>query len=66
MHAHLETLEKKGYIRRDPTKPRAIEIIDDDFNLVRREIINVPVIGQIIEKSVILMKYMNNDIAIIH
>ena len=46
-HAHLETLEKKGYIRRDPTKPRAIEIIDDDFNLVRREIINVPVIGQI-------------------
>ena len=47
VHAHLETLEKKGYIRRDPTKPRAIEIIDDDFNLVRREIINVPVIGQI-------------------
>lgn len=43
VHAHLETLEKKGYIRRDPTKPRAIEIIDDDFNLVRREIINVPV-----------------------
>lgn len=47
VYAHLETLEKKGYIRRDPTKPRAIEIIDDDFNLVRREIINVPVIGQI-------------------
>ena len=47
VHAHLETLEKKGYIRRDPTKPRAIEIIDDDFSLVRREIINVPVIGQI-------------------
>ena len=47
VHAHLETLEKKGYIRRDPTKPRAIEIMDDDFNLVRREIINVPVIGQI-------------------
>ena len=47
VHAHLETLEKKGYIRRDPTKQRAIEIIDDDFNLVRREIINVPVIGQI-------------------
>ena len=32
VHSHLETLEKNGYIRRDPTKPRAIEIIDDDFN----------------------------------
>lgn len=47
VHSHLETLEKNGYIRRDPTKPRAIEIIDDDFNLARREIINVPLIGQI-------------------
>lgn len=28
VHAHLETLEKNGYIRRDPTKPRAIEILD--------------------------------------
>ena len=27
VHAHLETLEKNGYIRRDPTKPRAIEIL---------------------------------------
>ena len=40
VHSHLETLEKNGYIRRDPTKPRAIEIIDDDFNLSRREIRN--------------------------
>lgn len=39
VHSHLETLEKNGYIRRDPTKPRAIEIIDDDFNLSRREIL---------------------------
>ena len=29
VHAHLETLERKGYIRRDPAKNRAIEIIDD-------------------------------------
>ena len=47
VHSHLETLEKNGYIRRDPTKPRAIEIIDDEFNLSRREIINVPILGQI-------------------
>ena len=47
VHSHLETLEKNGFIRRDPTKPRAIEIIDDDFNLVRREIVNVPLLGEI-------------------
>ena len=47
VHSHLETLEKNGFIRKDPTKPRAIEIIDDDFNLVRRELINVPIIGSV-------------------
>lgn len=47
VHAHLETLEKNGYIRRDPTKPRAIEIIDDSFNLGRREFVNVPIIGRV-------------------
>ncbi len=47
VHSHLETLEKNGYIRRDPTKPRAIEIIDDNFNLVRREVVNVPIVGKV-------------------
>lgn len=47
VHAHLETLEKNGYIRRDPTKPRAIEILDDNFNLVRREVVNVPIVGRV-------------------
>jgi repressor LexA len=47
VHSHLETLEKNGYIRRDPTKPRAIEIIDDNFNLTRREVVNVPIIGRV-------------------
>lgn len=47
VHSHLETLEKNGYIRRDPTKPRAIEIIDDNFNLTRREVVNVPLIGTV-------------------
>ncbi len=45
--AHLETLEKKGYIRRDPTKPRAIEIIDDNFNMLRRDMVSVPVVGRV-------------------
>ena len=47
VHSHLETLEKNGYIHRDPTKPRAIQIIDDNFNLTRREVVNVPLIGQV-------------------
>lgn len=47
VHSHLETLEKNGYIRRDPTKPRAIEIVDDEFNLTRREIVNIPVLGRV-------------------
>ena len=47
VHSHLETLEKNGYIRRDPTKPRAIEIVDDNFNLTRREFANVLLIGQV-------------------
>ena len=47
VHSHLETLEENGYIRRDPTKPRTIEILDDCFNLTRREVVNVPLIGSI-------------------
>ncbi len=47
VHAHLESLEKNGYIRRDPTKPRAIEILDDSFSLVRREMANVPIVGRV-------------------
>lgn len=47
VHSHLESLEKNGYIRRDPTKPRAIEIMDENFNLTRREIVNVPVVGRV-------------------
>ena len=47
VHSHLETLEKNGYIRRDPTKPRAIEIIDENFNLTRREMTNVPMVGRV-------------------
>lgn len=47
VHSHLESLEKNGYIRRDPTKPRTIEILDDDLALTRRELVNVPVIGTV-------------------
>ncbi len=45
--SHLEALERNGYIRRDLAKPRAIEIVDDSFNLVRRELVNVPIVGTV-------------------
>lgn len=47
VHSHLETLEKNGYIRRDPTKPRAIEILDDSFQMVRHEMASIPIIGTV-------------------
>ena len=47
VHAHLETLEKNGYIRRDPTKPRAIEICDECFQMVRTEMVSLPVLGRV-------------------
>ena len=56
VHSHLETLEKNGYIRRDPTKPRAIEIMDDTFNLTRREMVNVPIVGQVAIAGILAKK----------
>ena len=47
VHAHLNALEELGYIRRDPSKPRAIEITDDEFALARREISNIPIVGDV-------------------
>ncbi len=47
VHAHLSSLEEKGYIRRDPSKPRAIEITDDEFGVARREISNIPMVGRV-------------------
>lgn len=47
VHSHLETLEKNGFIRRDPTKPRAIEICDDSFQMVRTEMASLPVVGTV-------------------
>lgn len=73
VHSHLETLERNGYIRRDPTKPRAIEILDESFNFNRREMVNVPMVGRVAAGEPILaeqnienyfpipMEYMPNN-----
>ena len=62
VHAHLETLEKNGYIRRDPTKPRTIEIVDDSFNLTRREVVNVPLVGTVAAGQPLLAVQMSEKL----
>ncbi|MBU5426606.1 transcriptional repressor LexA [Tissierella pigra] len=56
VHSHLEKLESKGYIRKDPTKPRAIEILDknDDFLLVSKKTVDVPIVGRVTAGAPIL------------
>ena len=61
VHSHLATLEEKGYIRRDPTKPRTIEIIDEEFNPARRELVNIPVIGTVAAGQPILAEENISD-----
>jgi repressor LexA len=49
VHGHLARLESKGLIRRDPTKPRAIEILnaDEAAQIPRNKVVNVPVVGKV-------------------
>ena len=61
VHSHLESLEKNGYIRRDPTKPRAIEIVDDTFGLTRREMVNIPMVGTVAAGEPLLAVENVND-----
>lgn len=61
VHSNLSALEKKGYIRRDPTKPRAIEIIDDQFNFNRREMVNIPIVGNVAAGQPILAEQNIED-----
>lgn len=56
VHSHLEKLEAKGYIRKDPTKPRAIEILDknDDFLLAPKKTVDIPIVGKVTAGTPIL------------
>ncbi len=47
VHGHLDKLEEKGLIKRDRTKPRAIEIMTDDFQNMHFEMVNVPILGRV-------------------
>lgn len=61
VHSHLERLEKLGYIRRDPTKPRAIEILSES-STAPAPVINVPLIGRVAAGSPILAEQNVEDI----
>lgn len=52
VHGHLERLEKKGLIRRDPTKPRAIELVEEQKN--RSKVHPTPVVGRVTAGAPIL------------
>lgn len=57
VHSHLSTLVREGFLRRDPSKPRAIEVLDDDGReegLVRAPVRDVPLVGRIAAGSPIL------------
>ena len=49
VHGSLEKLELKGYIRKDPTKPRAIEILDTDEDLLmtKKKTVDIPIVGRV-------------------
>lgn len=52
VHAQLEKLEQLGYLRRDPTKPRAIEVLtgsstSPDLDFIPSNVLNVPIVGAV-------------------
>jgi len=47
VHSHLNSLEKKGFIRRDPSKPRTIEVLDEEVNWLSDHVTAVPVVGKV-------------------
>lgn len=61
VYSQLENLERLGCIRRDPSKPRAIEIVDDEFNVSRRDTVNIPLVGQVAAGQPILAQQNIED-----
>ena len=56
VHGHLNTLEEKSYIRKDPSKPRAIEVLDyeNEYDIAKKETVDVPIIGNVAAGSPML------------
>lgn len=49
VHSYLGNLEEKGYIRKDPTKPRAIEVLnrDEDYLFAPKKTVDIPIVGKV-------------------
>ncbi|MDQ7819544.1 MAG: transcriptional repressor LexA [Armatimonadota bacterium] len=61
VHSHLSALEKKGYIRRDPSKPRALEILRDEREVPAKKVVPVPVVGRVTAGEPILAQQNIED-----
>jgi repressor LexA len=64
VHAQLEKLEQLGYLRRDPTKPRAIEVLNSDLlndNISFKNILNIPIVGAVTAGEPILAEQNIQD-----
>jgi repressor LexA len=62
VHSHLAALEKKGYIRRDPSKPRAIEVLKDGASQPPKRVINIPIVGRIAAGAPLLAEENIEDV----
>ncbi len=54
VHSHLAALEKKGYLHRDPSKPRALEVLRDERAAPTKKVIPLPVVGRVAAGSPLL------------
>ncbi len=61
VHSHLSALEKKGYLRRDPSKPRAIEVLKDPTSLPHKRVVALPVVGRVTAGAPILAEQNIED-----
>ncbi|MER3460486.1 MAG: repressor LexA, partial [candidate division GAL15 bacterium] len=61
VHSHLSALEKKGYLRRDPSKPRAIEVLKDPTSLPHKRVVSLPVVGRVTAGAPILAEQNIED-----
>jgi repressor LexA len=61
VHSHLSALEKKGYLRRDPSKPRAIEVLKDPSSLPHKRVVSLPVVGRVTAGAPILAEQNIED-----
>ncbi len=61
VHSHLSALEKKGFLRRDPNKPRALEVLRDERDMPTKKVALVPVIGRVTAGQPILAQQNIED-----